>query len=182
MSTIDLMLLGVLMKEPMNAYEIKKVMEYRRIKKWIKISSPSVYKNLVKLYKSGFLDGQLVREGEMPEKTVYTINDKGKKYFMRLMQKYSEEPGELHIDFSAFIANLCYVDRETGLKMIEDLQHSLACQRDCIKEEINKKINRASFYGMATIELHLQTYTMFCEWAEKFKKQYAEYAENAEKN
>jgi DNA-binding PadR family transcriptional regulator len=182
MSTIDLMLLGALMKQPMNAYEIKKVMEYRKIKSWIKISSPSVYKNLVKLYKSGFLDGQMVREGEMPEKMIYTVNDKGKKYFMQLMQKYSEEPGVLHIDFSAFIANLSYVDRETGLKMIENLQNSLVHQRDVIKEEISKKINRASFYGMATIELHLQTYTLFCEWAEKFKRQYSENTENTEKN
>jgi DNA-binding PadR family transcriptional regulator len=177
MSTIDLMLLGALIKEPMNAYELKKVMEYRRIKDWIKISSPSVYKNLVKLYKSGFLDGKMVREGEMPEKTIYTINDKGRTYFMRLMQQYSEEPGELRIDFSAFIANLANVDRETGLKMIENLQNNLAFKRDGVQKEFDKKENSVSFYAISTLELHLQTYTVFFDWVEKFKKQYAEYTE-----
>ena len=91
MSTVDLMLLGVLTKKPMNAYEMKKEMEIRNIQYWIKISSPSIYKNLVKLYKQGYIDGKTVRDGEMPEKTIYSINEKGREYFMhvRIMSDHS---------------------------------------------------------------------------------------------
>lgn len=173
MSTVDLMLLGVLLQKPMNAYEMKKEMEYRSIQDWIRISSPSVYKNLVKLYQSGYVDGEIVREGEMPEKTIYSINDKGRKYFMRLMQHYSEDPGKIYVDFCAFISNLQNVDSETGLKMIENLQENLAFKRDCVNGQLQCK-DGVSFYATAVIGLYSQMYGIFCSWIEEFKKQYVE--------
>lgn len=44
MATIDLIVLGMLKKEPMGAYDIQKLVEYRNISKWVKISTPSIYK------------------------------------------------------------------------------------------------------------------------------------------
>ena len=44
MATIDLIVLGMLKKEPMSAYDIQKLVEYRNISKWVKISTPSIYK------------------------------------------------------------------------------------------------------------------------------------------
>ena len=41
MATIDLIVLGILKKEPMSAYDIQKLVEYRNISKWVKISTPS---------------------------------------------------------------------------------------------------------------------------------------------
>lgn len=171
MSTIDLMLLGVLMQKSMNAYEMKKEMEQRNINRWVKISSPSVYKNLVKLYKSGYIDGETIREGEMPAKTIYTINEEGRNYFMQLMHQYSENPGTIYVDFCAFISNLYYVDHETGLKMIEMLQDRLALKRDTVENRL-ELMNGVSFYGTSVITLYSQMYTVFCNWLEDFKKQY----------
>lgn len=37
MATIDLIVLGMLKKEPMSAYDIQKLVEYRNISKWVKI-------------------------------------------------------------------------------------------------------------------------------------------------
>lgn len=180
MSTIDLMLLGVLMQKPMNAYEMKKEMEYRDIKDWIKISSPSVYKNLVKLYKSGYLDGEMVREGEMPEKTIYTINDKGKMYFMELMQYYSESPTRVYMDFCPVLTNLHNVDYETGLKMIETLQSNLTFGLECINREIERKsTDGVSLYGMSIIKLYSQMFALFCSWIDDFKKQYSEHSKTS---
>ena len=42
MATIDLIVLGMLKKEPMGAYDIQKLVEYRNISKWVKISTPSI--------------------------------------------------------------------------------------------------------------------------------------------
>ena len=173
MSTIDLMLLGILTQKSMNAYEIKKEMECRSIRNWIKISSPSVYKNLLKLYRSGYIDGKIVREGEMPEKTVYSINDKGRKYFIRLMEHYSEDPGKVYIDFCAFVANLPNVDRKTGLEMIERLRENLAFKRESISEQLKLK-EGVSFYAASVIGLYAQMYDVFFNWIDDFKKQYAE--------
>lgn len=73
MSIINLMLLGFLMEKPMNAYEIKKEVENRNLTWWIKGSSPSIYRNINNLSAKGYINGKVVRDGEMPEKTVYTI-------------------------------------------------------------------------------------------------------------
>lgn len=46
MATIDLIVLGMLKKEPLSAYDLQKLVEYRNISKWVKISTPSIYKRL----------------------------------------------------------------------------------------------------------------------------------------
>jgi DNA-binding PadR family transcriptional regulator len=172
MSTVDLMLLGVLMQRPLNAYEMKKEMERRNIADWIKISSPSVYKNLIKLCKSGLVDGKTVREGEMPEKTIYTINARGKKHFMRLMRKYAEEPEKVYIDFAAFIANLAQVDHKTGIELLGALQQVLVEKRDAVIEQ-RDALEGISAYGTAIVSLYERMYGVFCEWSEEFAAQYA---------
>ena len=176
MSTVDLMLLGVLMQEPKNAYEMKKEMEYRNIQQWIRISCPSVYKNLVKLHKSGYVDGKIVREGEMPEKTIYSINEKGEKYFLRLMEHYSEDPGKIYVDFCAFIANLHNVAPETGLQMINRLQETLAYKLNDVNAQLGN-MDGVSFYATAVINLYSQMYSLLCNWVKDFKKQYTDQSE-----
>lgn len=171
MSTIDLMLLGVLMQKPMNAYEMKKEMEDRSIQNWIKISSPSIYKNFLKLYQRGYVDGKVIREGEMPEKTVYSINEKGRKYFMHLMQRYSEDPGKVYFDFCTVIANLKNVDPQTGLVMLERLRENLCVKRDDVNDHLMPE-HQESFYGASVIELYSSIYGVLCDWAEKFEEAY----------
>ena len=53
MATIDLIVLGMLKKEPMSAYDIQKLVEYRNISKWVKISTPSIYKKTIQLEEKG---------------------------------------------------------------------------------------------------------------------------------
>lgn len=173
MSTVDLMLLGVLLQEPMNAYEMKKAMEYRNIQDWVRVSSPSIYKNLVKLHKSGYIDGRTIREGEMPEKTIYSINDRGREYFVQLMRRYSVEPGKVYVDFCAFISNLHNLDPETGLEMIEDLQETLATKRDDVDGQLESK-DGVSFYATEVIGLYSQMYNLFYDWLVGFKERYIE--------
>lgn len=49
MATIDLIVLGMLKKEPLSAYDLQKLVEYRNISKWVKISTPSIYKKIIQL-------------------------------------------------------------------------------------------------------------------------------------
>ena len=70
MATIDLIVLGILKKEPMSAYDIQKLVEYRNISKWVKISTPSIYKKAIQLEEEkGLIRGEIVKEGKMPEKS-----------------------------------------------------------------------------------------------------------------
>ena len=46
MATIDLIVLGMLKKEPLSAYDLQKLVEYRNISKWVKISTRLFIKRL----------------------------------------------------------------------------------------------------------------------------------------
>lgn len=174
MSTVDLMLLGALIDEPLNAYEMKKKMDYRNIKEWVKISAPSIYKNLVKLHKKGYLDGETVKEGEMPEKKIYHINDKGRQHFMRLMKKYSDDPGRVYMDFTAFIANLHNLDKDTGLQMMTEMQNKFYTQMKIMERVIGEKSD-VPYHARALIELYLQIFTLIHDWSGKLKKEFIDH-------
>lgn len=169
MSVVDLMLLGFLQEKPMNAYEIKKEVEQKNLVRWIKMSSPSIYRNISALADKGYIDGEIVREGEMPEKTIYTINGKGKSYFLHLMEQYSKAPPKIYLDFTAIISNLNHVDSETGQKLLDDLYRTFKETKE-ILSTIESSYNR--YQAKAVTQLNQQMYDLFCTWLKNFKEEY----------
>ena len=66
MATIDLIVLGMLKKEELSAYDIQKLVEYRNISKWVKISTPSIYKKVIQLEQKGLISSRTEKEGNSP--------------------------------------------------------------------------------------------------------------------
>ena len=62
MSTIDLIVLGMLKKQALSAYELQKQVDYRNISRWVKISTPSIYKKVLQLEEKGYISGQTTKE------------------------------------------------------------------------------------------------------------------------
>ena len=85
MATIDLIVLGILKKESLSAYDIQKLVEYRNISKWVKISTPSIYKKVIQLEEKGYISSHCVKVGKMPEKAIYSLTKNGEKKFETLM-------------------------------------------------------------------------------------------------
>lgn len=106
MATIDLIVLGMLKKEPLSAYDIQKLVEYRQISRWVKISTPSIYKKVLQLEEKGLIRGTAVKEGNMPEKMVYSLTGAGEKQFETLMFDIARRPVHIFLDFNAVIVNL----------------------------------------------------------------------------
>ena len=94
MATIDLIVLGILKKDPMSAYDIQKLVEYRKISKWVKISTPSIYKKAIQLEEKGLIRGEIVKEGKMPEKAIYSLTEAGEAEFERLMFDSGDYSGD----------------------------------------------------------------------------------------
>lgn len=81
MSSIDLVILGILMEGPRSAYDIQKDVEYHHFPRWTKISTPSVYKKVLQLKERGYLASDMVKGERLAEKAVYSVTESGRAYF-----------------------------------------------------------------------------------------------------
>ena len=127
MATIDLIVLGILKKESMSAYDIQKLVEYRNISKWVKISTPSIYKKVIQLEEKGYISSHIEKEGKMPEKSVYTsLSEAGKQEFEKLMVEISCKPINIFLDFNAVIVNLDSMPREKQQECLDNIESSMA--------------------------------------------------------
>ena len=141
MATIDLIVLGMLKKEALSAYDIQKLVEYRKISKWVKISTPSIYKKVIQLEEKGLIKSHIEKEGKMPEKAVYALTDKGEKEFERLMLEISAKSVNIYLDFNAVIVNLDSLSPQDQKTCIENIENNIKQLKAYLVENINEKEN-----------------------------------------
>lgn len=139
MATIDLIVLGMLKREPLSAYEIQKLVEYRNISRWVKVSTPSIYKKVIQLEEKGFLTGSPVREGRMPEKAVYSLTEAGQREFERLMMEISSKPVRMFLDFNAVIVNLDSLPPEKRKICLADIAENIQTMKAYVEENLRLK-------------------------------------------
>ena len=76
------MLLGLLYEKPLNAYEIIKILSFMNVKWWFYIGDSTVYSTLKALEKKEYILGVAEKVGNMPDRTVYSVSNKGKDAFI----------------------------------------------------------------------------------------------------
>ena len=145
MATIDLIVLGMLKKEPLSAYDIQKLVEYRNISKWVKISTPSIYKKVIQLEEKGYISSHIEKEGKMPEKSVYSLTEKGKQQFEKLMLEISCKPINIFLDFNAVIVNLDSMPRERQQECLDNIESSMQVLIKYLEEIIALKKSKEAF-------------------------------------
>ena len=139
MATIDLIVLGMLKKEPMSAYDIQKLVEYRNISKWVKISTPSIYKKTIQLEKKGLIQGTPVKAGNMPEKTIYSLTDEGKQEFENLMMEISAKPIHIFLDFNAVVVNLDSLPLEKQKRCISLIEENIKELKGYLEQNLRER-------------------------------------------
>lgn len=139
MATIDLIVLGMLKKAPMSAYDIQKQVEYRNISKWVKISTPSIYKKTIQLEQKGLIRGTVVKEGKMPEKAVYSLTEEGQREFEKLMEKIAAKPIHIFLDFNAVIVNLESLPPEKQKACIRSIEENVRELKMCLEQNMREK-------------------------------------------
>lgn len=174
MSVIDLMVLGILKYKPLNAYELVRVVDVYKINKWIKITAPSIYQNLKKMHKKEYLSSSTEKDGEMPEKTIYSITEKGEEYFTKLMLKNSKDPNKVYENFLPFISNLVHIDREFGMELLKDLKKTFITEKEEVDYYLNKLPADATLYDKAILNFYNKVLTAKLEWWEETYYEYKE--------
>lgn len=72
------MIMGLINLSPLNAYEIVKQLQWMNIKYWYNIADSTVYATIKSIEKKGYISGTVEKDGNMPDKTIYTLTDKGR--------------------------------------------------------------------------------------------------------
>lgn len=172
MATIDLIVLGMLKKEPMGAYDIQKLVEYRNISKWVKISTPSIYKKAIQLEEKGFIKADIVKEGKMPEKAVYTLTESGEEEFERLMSEIAAKPINIFLDFNAVIVNLDSLPPEKQKVCIADIEKNIQTLKSYLDENLREKEDMPEIpqTGLAVLRQQFVLVEAIEKWIASLKK------------
>lgn len=154
MATIDLIVLGILKRDSLSAYDIQKLVEYRNISKWVKISTPSIYKKVIQLEEKGLIKSNIVKEGKMPEKAIYSLTGAGEKEFKNLMYEIASQPIHFFLDFNAVIVNLSSLSPEEQRVCLENIEGNVKTLKTYLEENIRKKENAPDIpeAGMAVLQ------------------------------
>jgi hypothetical protein len=134
MSTIDLIVLGMIKEKEQSAYDLQKNIEYRNISKWVKVSTPSIYKKVIQLEEKGYIRGNLSRDGNMPEKSIYHITKSGDKYFLELMKKISAQMVNVFLDFNAVVINMGMLSKSEDKDIIDNIETEIEKYKSAVSK------------------------------------------------
>ncbi|NQT98260.1 MAG: PadR family transcriptional regulator [Candidatus Marinimicrobia bacterium] len=166
MSSIDIIVLGVLMKGSQSAYHINKTLERNHVGDWLKISEPAVYRNIRKLCANGYLSDHSERDGARPEKRVYTITSQGRKRLLDLIHEASQSPVRINCSFDAYIAHLNYVGHDEGAKLIRSLKQNISQRQQEMAAIMKAAEPGLSLLTKSVIDLRMRYLRTAQEWVE----------------
>lgn len=171
MSTIDLVILGIVAEKPQSAYDIQKDIEYHHLSRWTKISIPSIYRKVLQLSEKGYLRSDIVKGDRFADKAVYSITDEGKDYFNSLMQYYATQTVPLLFDFNVVIANLNKLNKDAALDLISKLKESITVSVGTNEKYLTEYSN-IPLVGKTIIEQQGLLYKTLLEWLDTFREQF----------
>ena len=90
----------------------------------------------------------------MPEKSVYSLTEKGKQQFEKLMIEISCKPINIFLDFNAVIVNLDSMPRERQQECLDNIESSMAVLKTYLEENIalKKSDDDIPITGMAVLQ------------------------------
>lgn len=139
---VKAVILGILKRGSLHGYDLKRIIE-QEMGDWTDIAFGSIYFALDALARDGFVTGEtLDSSGRRPSRKVYTINEKGKSEYLRLLRELwqynSRQTSPLDIGI-AFLHDLPCDEVQGYLSgRIKDLEYALSYLRVHEKETLSQ--------------------------------------------
>ena len=103
MNRYDLVLLGLILEKERSGYDIITEISSRELDRWANLSTSTVYNRLTTLEKNECIQGRAERDGNRPERMVYTITEKGRdvlrKEVLKHLTGFNDDPRTLGFAF-----------------------------------------------------------------------------------
>lgn len=174
MATIDLIVLGMLKTKALSAYDIQKQVEYRNISRWVKISTPSIYKKVIQLEEKGLIKGTATKEGNMAEKAVYSLTPAGETEFEKLMLDISAKPINILLDFNAVIVNLMSLPSDEQKLCLDRIEDNVGSLKQQIEKNITEKsdIPEIPEMGKTVLRQQFMLVQAIDDWIKELKRNF----------
>lgn len=136
LSKISTLILGVLYEKERNPYEITKLLKNINLRNWFNIADSTVYATINSLKKQGLINGESTKEGNFPEKTVYSITPEGEFELHNTISNYIEKTDPDGSKFDIGIILLHHLSKDEVLQKLKNKLENLESSTYQIKTQI----------------------------------------------
>lgn len=145
--------LGLLLRYgPQHGYKLMQMLE-ERISDFAKIKLPTIYYHLQKMDDQGYIRKTIDKDGNRPEKYIYTITEEGIRYYQVLYTKLLDEAysPEFAIDGVLFYSD--GTNQEVLWNKLEEKKADLAVKIDRLKKHKDRALKQIDGQGKICAEL-----------------------------
>jgi DNA-binding PadR family transcriptional regulator len=125
LSKTDLLILGIIAEKPINPYAIIKLINFKRNSIRRYIPPQTVYGVVNNLHRRKLISGKKMKNGNMPERTVYSITKKGQETVRKSLISYLNTPEDNLSELVISILLLGFVDKETVLDALKEYREKV---------------------------------------------------------
>ena len=160
LSKLATLILGILAEKEHNPYEITKMLNDLKTRKWLPLADSTVYATINNLKKKGLITGRHEKSGNLPEKTVYQITPEGEFELHSSVTSYLEEDSTLSSGFDIGILLMHNLSKpEILLKLKKKLErsenNSYSIRKQVLKLEMDASKIAFTSLTMLKHRLHL---------------------------
>ncbi|MFC4008630.1 PadR family transcriptional regulator [Nonomuraea purpurea] len=138
---LGLAVLSYLSGRPMHPYELSRTMRDNDDARSIKFSHGSLYMVFGQLAKAGLIvEQETTREGQRPERTVYSLTDAGRAELREWMRELVADPGHEYPRFVAALSLIGALHPDEVIELLNERLRRLSAQRTEIRTLIDDTV------------------------------------------
>jgi DNA-binding PadR family transcriptional regulator len=162
MSSIRLLILGVLRQQPRHGYEVRQTLELWNAEQWANVAYGSIYFALKKMAEEHLVEETGTDQvGNRPARTVYAITEEGQSEFDRLLREYWWEPKPTINPFQVALTFMDQLPREYLLvalgRRADGLRTFLQTFDPAIEQKIKHGAPRHVAHNLRLVALQIET-------------------------
>lgn len=134
--TIQYAILGLLNRQPLSGYDLKKIIADSTVLYWSG-NNNQIYRTLVQLHEEGLVTYEVISQQDVPAKKVYSISSPGRD-MLRSWLLSPPEPPELHSNFLIRLAWADLLSPEEFNQLLDQYEEEIRMQAIMEKEKARR--------------------------------------------
>jgi len=182
MAKNEMVSLGLIYSEPCHTYALDEFIHAIGLEQWANISKASIYNTFKRLESQGCVTVTTEKVGDMPERKVYAITEKGKQ---RLLEELRENMLSPSSGDNFFFLAMCFnfgMSADEAIELLEKRIENLNNEIEKIKMDYEELKKWNVYHSMIMINAGLKHIELEIETAKEFMKLLKEVPDYFSKN